>query len=250
MSLQTDYNLYMEEAYAGMIENAYPNKNTISRAAEEAIAFGLGVVRGTDPEKQCRLPKLDNAKLVFDADFVTSNTINLKVNGVAITEVTFDTDHDTTAGLLVNAIAALTGVTCILDSADANNRTFLIEAEGTDIAVTDVVVAAGASQAGSTVTYSTDDVFIGVARHEHKMSNLINEVNYKVKEAVNVLNEGGIWVYTTEAVAVDDTAYLVAAAGDDRGKFNKTSSGNIATSGVFKRATSGAGLTILKIRLL
>lgn len=250
MSLQTNYNLYMEKAFAGMIEDSYPNKNTISRAAEEAIAFGLGVVKGTDQEKQCRLPKLDNGKLVFAGDFVSLNVINLKVNDVAISPVTFDTDHDTTADLLVNAIAALTGVTCELDSADVNNRTFDIEAEGTDIAVTDVVVTLGASQTTGSTTYSTDDVFIGVARHEHKMSNLQNEVGYKAKEAVNVLNEGGIWVYTTEAVEVDDTAYVVAAAGDDRGKFNKTSSGNIVTGGVFKRKTTAAGLTVLKIRLL
>ena len=249
--LQTNYNLYMEESFPGMIVDSYPNKNTISRAAEEAIAFALGVVQGTDVAKQCRLPKLDNASLLFDADFVTSNTIDLDVDGVSITQVPFDTDHDTTADNLVIAIAALTGISCILDSGDANNRTFLIESEGVDIVVDNVVVAAGASQAVGVVTYSTDDVFIGVARHEHKMSNSEQISLYKITDAVNVMDEGLIWVYVTEAVAIGEAAYLIAAAGADRGKFTKTSTNNITTQGAkFKSATSGAGLVALKLRLL
>jgi hypothetical protein len=251
MTLQTNYNLYMEESFPGMIVDSYPNKNTISRAAQEAITFGFGVVKGDDPAKQCRLPKLENSTLVFAGDFVSLNVINLKVNGVAIAPVTFDTDHDTTAALLVIAIAALDDVSsCELDSSDATNRTFLVETLGKDIAITDIVVTLGVGQTTGTATNSTDDVFAGVARHEHKMSNFEQISEYKITEAVNVLDEGVIWVYVNEAVAVDDVAYLVAPAGSDRGKFSKTSTNNIVTGGKFKSATTGAGYAQLKIRLL
>ena len=113
-----------------------------------------------------------------------------------------------------------------------------------------MLVTGGASQAGSTVTYSIDQEFIGVAKHSHKMSDALNVVNYKVKEAANVVEEGLIWVPVTEAVAIDDTAYCVGK-GSDRGKFNKTSGDTqLTTGGKFKSATSGAGLAKLKIRLL
>ena len=42
--------------------------------------------------------------LVFDADFVASNTINLKLNNGAIAQVTYATSHAATFAALVTAI--------------------------------------------------------------------------------------------------------------------------------------------------
>lgn len=247
---QLDYNKEMDVAFAGMTADSYLNRNVISRAVQyAAIAFGLGLVYGADKTKQVALPFKDTATLVFDADFVTSNTIDLDVNGVSITQVTFTTDHDTTAGLLVAAIEALTGVTCVLDTGDVNNRTFIITAVGTDIVVDNVVVAAGASQAGSTVTYASVGVFAGIAGHEHRQADSDGVANYPVGSAVNCINEGKVYVDATVAVSYDDTAYVIAG-GANKGKWTNVSTGNIATGGKFKSDTTAAGVVIVKIRNL
>jgi len=247
--MQLDYNKEMDTAFDGMTADSYQNRNVISRAIEfAAVAFGLGLVKGTDPVKQAALPFKSRATLLFDADFVTANTIDLDVNGVSITQVPFNTDHDTTAADLVTAIEALTGVSCVLDSGDVNNRTFLIDAPGTDVVVDNVVVASGASQAGSTVTYSSTGVFVGIAGHEHRQATEAGVANYPVGSACNVVNEGKIWVPTTVAVVEGETAYVIAG-GTDVGKFTNVSSGNIATGGVFKNTVTAAGRAIVKIRL-
>ena len=248
--MQLDYSKEMETAFDGMTADSYQNRNVISRAVEfAAVVFGLGLVYGTDKEKQVALPYNQTSSILFDADFVTSNTIDLDVNGVSIATVTFTTDHDTTAALLVVAIAALTGVTCVLDSTDATNRTFIITAIGTDIAVTNIVVAAGGSQAGGVATNSTVDVFAGIAGHEHKQADSDGVVNYKVTDAVNVVNEGKIWVPVTGAVVYDETAYVIIT-GANKGKFTNSSSGTLTTGAKFKTSTTAAGRAVVKLRLL
>ena len=266
--MQTDYSKYMDEAFAGMIVNSYRPRNTISRAVEETngIDFGLGVVKGTDPNKQVALPYSEVATLVFDADIITGNSIDGKVNGTAITTVPFNTDHDTTMDDLVTELESLDGVSASLTDTGGDNRTVKIVVDHTDAArldedaaLSDWAVTGGASQAGITITYSTEDVFVGILRHEHKMAKTVANVSpnansqyVKVfnKEAGSVLDEGIIWVTVTEAVAVEDTAYVVGK-GADRGKFSKTSATtNIDSTGKFKSATTGAGIAKLKIRLL
>jgi len=246
--MQLNYNLNMSEAYEGLIATLEAT-NVKSGAAEGDVEFGFGVVNGTDDEKQVKLPHSEVATIVFDADFVTSNTIDLDVNTVSITQVDFDTDHDTTAANLVIAIAALSGVTCELDSGDVNNRTFIVKAINTDIAIANVVVAAGASQAGSTVTYSNDEIFRGIAIHTHKMANKTNSTaNYADKEAVGYLTKGVIWVPTTVAVNNDEAVYVIIT-GDDRGKFTNSSSGTKATGGLFRKTVAAAGISKVELNL-
>jgi len=266
--MQTDYNKYMDESFPGMIVDSYRPRNIKSRAIEESegIDFGLGVVKGTDVALQVALPYSEIATLVFDADIVTGNSIDGKVNGNAITTVPFNTDHDTTMDDLVTELEALDGVSAELTDEAGDNRTVKITVDHTDAAhldqdalLADWAVTGGASQAGIAITYSTEDQFTGVLKHEHKMSRTLRNVDQFTnnqeskafnKEAGNILDEGMIWVYVTEAVAIDDTAYLIAT-GANRGKFSKTSAAtSIDSTGKFKSATSGAGLAKLKIRLL
>lgn len=238
----SQYDRNIPEAFAGLKATSMED-HVESFAAQGAIEFGRGV--GSEPgnTQKVRAYANDNAKLVFDADFVTSNKINGKVNGVSWTEVDFDTDHDTTADALVAAIDALDGVTCVLDSSDSNNRTFLIEnTDGSAITVSDVAVTGGASQAGSTVTYSSDDTFRGVALHQH------NEAKkYEDTDTVSVLRKGQVWSEVSVAVTADEDAYVDVAAGT--GKFTNVSSDNVATGGKFRSTTTGAGLAIVEINL-
>lgn len=178
----------------------------------------------------------DTAKLVFDADFVASNTIDITVNTVAAAQVTFDTDHDTTAGLVKDAIAALTGVECVLDPADTNNRTFLIRVKGATAVVTEAV-AAGASQASGTITYQSGQVYVGLSLRSQKLGG-----KYEAKKEVNVLERGKCYCEANVAVKENLDAY-VDNAGADAGKLNITGT---LISAVFRSTTSAAGLAVVE----
>ena len=104
--------------------------------------------------------------LVFSADFVASNTINLKLNTGAIAQVTYGTSHAATFAALVTAIEtkiAASISTRYSVTGDATTRTITI-ISNVDITVTDVVVAAGASQATCTVTETNNVNSGGVIR--------------------------------------------------------------------------------------
>lgn len=238
---QTSYAINMPAYFAGMKADARFDE-VISRQAGETIPFGRAVAAEAGNVNSVVLPKNDNAQIVFDADFVTSNTIDLDVNGVSITQVTFTTDHDTTAGLLVAAIAALTGVTCTLNASDANNRTFDIETDGVAITISNIVVAAGASQAGSAVTYSADDVFRGISLHTHKELGY-----YAVTDMVSIGTKVVAIVETSVAVTADDTAYVDLSGAI--GKFTNVSTNNMTTGGKFLTTIAAAGLAAVQINL-
>jgi len=213
-----------------------------SKKAEVAIPFGRGLCAESGDVDTVRLPKKDVATLVFAGDFVTSNTINLKVNGTAIAQVTFGTDHATTAGLLVAAIAALTGISCSLVAADTNNRTFRIESDGDAISVTDIVVAAGGGQTTGSATYSADDIFRGISLHTH------NELgSYAIDDMVSVGRKVVAIVETSVAVNADEAAYVDLAGGI--GKFTNVSTNNMATGGYFRSTVGAAGLAAVQINM-
>jgi len=235
----SEYDLNQAAPYAGMKSDSRFDE-VKSYAAEEEIQFGYAVGAEAGNVESVSLIRKDNAKLVFDADFVADNAINGKVNTVSWVEVDFDTDHDTTAAALVVAIGNLAGVTCVLDPADANNRTFLIEAEGTTIAVTDVAVTGGASQAGSTVTLSGDNLFRGIALSTHNENG-----KYLATDTVSVLTKGQAHVEVSAAVTADADAYVDTATS----KFTSASSGNIQTGGKFRSTTAGAGIAEVEINL-
>lgn len=215
-------------AISGQIaENIQTYRSIRTRAAKQIINFGTPVMGYIGDEVAGYNYKLDTAKLVFDADFVTSNTITITVNGESTGAVPFNTDHNTTAADVVTAIKGLVitdsvlgtvNVDCILDPTDSNNRTFLIRTKGLDITVTEDVQA-GASQATGTITYSTDQVYLGIAVHIHKEPTTQDGIaQYLVDEAVNVMEHGAIYALVNTPIAVNDDAYI-DNAGSDKGAF-------------------------------
>ena len=99
----------IERAFAGMPAEHYQfNEQKRTRKAQDIINFGDPVFGYLGDEVRGYNYYLDTAKLVFDADFVSLNEIVITVNGVAAATVTFTTDHDTTAALVVDAIKAIT----------------------------------------------------------------------------------------------------------------------------------------------
>lgn len=94
--------------------------------------------------------------VTFDAEFVTSNTIDLKINGVAITQVPFNTDSDTTLSDLATQIQANANVATATAVPASNTVNIVAASEAVDIEVTEIVVAGGASQANGTFSVVSD----------------------------------------------------------------------------------------------
>lgn len=257
--MTVDVNKYadeLEQYRLGQIAGG-SNSDILSRVAEQIIEFGRGLVRGTTPGTDVKNITNSQATILFDGDFVTSNTIDLKVDGVAISQVTFTSDHDTTAGLVRDAIDALSGITAILDPADANNRTFIVtlDSELANIAVTDVIVAAGAGQAGSVVTVTTIDNLEGVAILRHNQPAIIaGDDNYQVNDQVSVMGRGTIIVEAIATVNYGDDVYINSAIITDsaQGKFTNVSADNLKVkSGVFVESVVGTpgAPALVKIKL-
>lgn len=97
----------------------------------------------------------DIAVLVFDADFVASNSITITITKLGIADavgpVLFTTDHDTTMTALKSALDSA-GYPTTIDPTDVSNRTLLITT-GLPSATVDAAVTGGASQPGDTTTY-------------------------------------------------------------------------------------------------
>jgi len=178
----------------------------------------------------------DTAKLVFSADLVTSNLIDMDVNGVSMAQVTFTTDHLTTMGLIVAALNAMTGVEAVLDPADGTNRTLLIRVKGTNVAITNDVVTAGASQATITDTYDTSMIFMGIAREVNT-----GVTSYAQGDMVSVMVEGEVWVLAGKALKAQDALYVYATAGADFGKIYDS---GFATGMVSRSSAVSGGLLL------
>jgi hypothetical protein len=102
-----------------------------------------------------------SVKILWDADFITGNLIDITINGVAVTQVPFNTDQATTMSDLETQIEADIANSVVTVSA-ARELTITI----TDTVASSIVVAVtgGASQAGETITY--DDTGVEAAIKE------------------------------------------------------------------------------------
>lgn len=237
---QTTVQRDLSAAYAGMKADAGFDRVETYKA-DGSINFGRAVGAEAGEEYAVRIPTRDVAALLFDADFVTSNSIIITVNGVATAAVPFNTDHDTTVDDVAAAILALTAVTSVTLTDATNNREFTIETKGVTITVSEAVTG-GASQATGTPTYSSNDVFRGISVHQH------NEVGYyEDDEPVSTMTQGVVWVDAAIAVTKDQTVYVDIANG--LGKFTSASSGNLATGGKFKKTITAAGIVPVEINI-
>lgn len=170
---------------------------------------------------------LDTAKTVFSADFVTSNTINGTVDGVAISQVTFATSHANTGTLLLAALNALAGVEAILDTTDGTSRTFLIRKKGVASFVVDFTVAAGASQATDSSTYASGQKFRGVAKYATRVPTAVGGSGpFASGEEIAVARLCDIWAASASGLGKGDKAYITTAglfgtSGTDVGAYVK-----------------------------
>ena len=207
-----------------------------SFTATEDIEFGYPVF-SYPGEKNAYAYRLDTGKIAFDDDFVTANTIDITVNGVAMATVTFDTDHDTTADLVVDALNAMTGVEAVLDSTDTNNRTFLIRTKGVTAVVTENVLL-GAGQVSGTISYESAQIFVGMCLRTMMPSS--GTAKYVVTDEVNVLERGKLWAEAGKAVNANTAVYV-----ESTGKVSDTA--GLAIDCVFRGTVAAAGLVELEV---
>jgi len=236
----TKYQNYLDVGQKGQVATL-EDSNIKTRNAEQAIEFGRAVVKGITPGVDVKNIFKSKASLTFDADFVTGNTIDLNVNGVAISQVTFATSHAATFAAVIAAIDALTGISAVAGT----GREILITVDNaaSNITISDVVVAGGASQAGSTTVYSSVDTFEGIAALRHGQPTTIGgDDKYQINDAVNVLTKGVIFVEVVATVAYGDSVYVYNDKSNEsnQGQFTNASSGNFAVSSAkFVSAATG-----------
>lgn len=236
----TKYQNYLDVGQKGQVATL-EDSNIKTRNAEQAIEFGRAVVKGITGGVDVKNIFKSKASLTFDADFVTGNTIDLNVNGVAISQVTFATSHAVTFAAVIAAIDALTGISAVAGT----GREILITVDNaaSNITISDVVVAGGASQAGSTVVYSSVDTFEGIAALRHGQPTTIGgDDKYQINDAVNVLTKGIIFVEVVATVAYGDSVYVYNDKSNEsnQGQFTNASSGNLAISSAkFVSAATG-----------
>jgi hypothetical protein len=257
---QLAYPIDQNAAILGMLaDSAY--KHTDSKIAKGAIPVGRGVTKVIGKDNEARLPSANQGSLVFAGDLITANVIDLDINDVAITSVTFTTDHLTTMGLLATEIASNADVaTAVLDPADTNNRTLIVTGvDGTVITITNIVVTLGASQTTGTWTSSTRDALYGIAHWTQALEGGLPGEDaipqYDNLQLANVLRRGALWVQFETAFDPDtDSLYcrFVEGASDELiGQFrNDSDSGAaFAVAGNFavKTTLTAAGLGIIEI---
>jgi hypothetical protein len=99
--------------------------------------------------------------VVFDAALVASNTINMTVNGVAMTQVTYASSNDATLDAIATQLATQFP-TLISAAARSGTRAVAITVKpGVTITITSIIVAAGSSQANGVQTNNVAQTKVG-----------------------------------------------------------------------------------------
>jgi hypothetical protein len=205
----------IDTAIAGLKADNNDVTRVISRAIQDSggISFGASVWGYLGEEDKCYGFYLDTAKIVFDADFVASNSIVITVDGTAADAVSFDTDHDTTMDALITELTG-EGWDASLDATDTDNRTIYIrKSKGSAVGTVSEAVTGGGSQPTGTITYETSQVFLGVAMYTAKNVDSSGTGKYEQYDSVSIVNRGTIWATITGTVNAEDDAYIETTNG-------------------------------------
>lgn len=253
---QTTYPIDQNAAVLGMLaDSAF--KHTDSKIAKGAIPVGRGVSKVVGADDQVRLPAQNNGVLLFAGDFEADNDIDLKINGVSITTVEWDTSQTITLAALATEIQSNADVATAVVSA---LKTITVTGvDGTVIVITDIVVTNGSGQTTGTWTGGTADVLYGIAQLTQILeSGLPGEdviPTYANKDVANILRRGSIYVQFETAFDPDsDTLYcrfIIGGATELIGQFRNDSDSNkayaVAGNVVAKTTLTAAGLGIVEV---
>ena len=155
----------------------------------------------------------------FDGDFVTGNSIILTVDGVAVTAVPFNADHDTTmADLITQVEADIAGASAVSNTGGDNNTITITIEDGIDRVVTEAITG-GAGQVTGTETVSSSQIFKACAIHTHKEAPARNDVDgsvvlaasalYELNSSLNGMIEGFVWLTASGTAASGKPVYVI-----------------------------------------
>jgi hypothetical protein len=235
--------------FAGMVHDIDFGHDRTRKCAEESIDWGIPIFSYPGDDINGYTIKQDVSVILLDADLVTDNTITttLTIDGVAQTPVAtaFDTNHDTTMTNHKNDLeAAFANLTVTLTD-DVDNREFTLLLKGENITLLTSVVTGGASQAGTTITYSNGQIFQGFARFTQQGD--LEVGSYYENEAMNVRERGFIWVDASLAVNDGEDVYVIWQTGANQGKITNVATDNYETECKFRGNTTGAGAVLVEV---
>lgn len=233
---QLNYGFLMDIASEGLLADC-GFKNCLSPRALNEIPIGRGVAKVVGEDMAVRLPLQNQSTVTLDADLVTSNDIDITLNGTALATIPFNTSHLQTMQDIKAALEAVAEIDTAIISG-TNDRVLTITAEQGEVAVVNsFVVTNGASQATATIVNDTQDSFYGVALRTQNKENLKNATGsdgaapYDDGDAVSLLTRGRVYVKVENAVDSDDPVYLRFVPGTSSelvGQFRKDDDGGDA----------------------
>lgn len=156
-------------------------------------------------------------------DFVASNSISVDVviNGVTttITQAYTGGSHLATITALKNQIHALTGISAVLDPADANNRTIKVTsdfANGTakQVWLANSSVTGGATQPTITLANTEPNAEYGPTVYEELEPDTNGNVYFKYKLGMGAMRSGYIALMSDANLAEGETPYIRIVAGN------------------------------------
>lgn len=241
------------------LKQGFDSRVESKRAYEtDGLLYGYPAFGYEGNDKDAFLYHNNRAQIVWDADFVTGNSIVVTVDGTAVTAVPFNsTQAQTITDLVAQIEADITGASAEATDVSGDNRTITITIEDDDDRVVTEAVTGGASQASGTITYDSTQIFLGMVLLTQKESaqkvdadgNVLEAAvdYYEQKDAANVMIDGWITAVTGAAVSSGKAAYVVAT-GTHQGKVTDVSTDNVALTGVtIEETVAAAGLAIVRV---
>ncbi len=234
---------------AGNLFGAQVGALTESYVARELLKFGMCAFGYKGDGESARDIHVDKVVMTYDIDFTAANavTINFTVNGLAMVEQTFTTDHDTTAALMVVALQALNSEWQV----SVVGRVFTIITPGETASASTVVTGATPPVGTPVLSQSTEMVVLGPVLKAQKAPTavLLSDEGYSDGEALEVLVDGYAVVIVDDIanVIVNDPVYVIKS-GADAGKFTGTVGSNLLLTAAFAFIADGAqNLAVIRI---
>ena len=124
---------------------------SVSAITADSDNFTVDMTRAlytpTDALDEVLMDVVGGVALTFDAALVASNTINMDVNGTAMTEITYATSNDATLEAIAAQLVSQFPTIIKYATRTTTRIISLTPVDGQTITLTDIVVAAGVSQA-------------------------------------------------------------------------------------------------------
>lgn len=183
----------------------------------------------------------NSSQIVFDIDFVVSNSNTTTINGTPVVTAFNATHNDTMDDIVDNintAGGALAGIVASLGDEAGNNRTIDIYWQQTEITTITSVTTGGATQPTATITYSTTDEWADCAWFGRQFPKDPGSSTWKFKSLTGVVANG-----STTGKPYLTTSELNTLFGKEGNGYNL-----IAGIGITENGTVGSGEYIDVIR--